>query len=110
MDTTCGSFALTGAKAKKNAAVVDLLIKAGMIIIAKTNLTVGCRLSSKYKPMLIPSPPGARRNERLNGDQWMVCGRWTGDLTIERFTNAWLTALLRLDRLMSEVKFQKLPS
>ena len=42
MDTTCGSFALKGAKAKNNAVVVDLLIKAGMIIIAKTNLTVGC--------------------------------------------------------------------
>ena len=40
MDTTCGSFALKGAKALKDAAVVDLLIKAGMIVIAKTNLTV----------------------------------------------------------------------
>ena len=49
MDTTCGSFALQGAKAKKNAAVVDLLIKAGMIIIAKTNLTVSFRLRSKQR-------------------------------------------------------------
>ena len=40
METTCGSFALQVAKAIKDAAVVDLLIKAGMIVIAKTNLTV----------------------------------------------------------------------
>lgn len=40
MDTTCGSFALKGARVLKNAAVVDLLIQAGMIIIAKTNLSV----------------------------------------------------------------------
>ena len=40
METTCGSFALHGAKALKDAAVVDLLIKAGMIVIAKINLTV----------------------------------------------------------------------
>ena len=40
MDTTCGSFALKGAKASKNAATVDLLVEAGMIIIAKTNLSV----------------------------------------------------------------------
>ena len=29
-------------QSQKDAAVVDLLIKAGMIIIAKTNLTVSC--------------------------------------------------------------------
>ena len=56
MDTTCDSFALKGAKPRKNAAVVDLmnrqhfgtgfadhnhkLQKAGIIIIAKTSLSV----------------------------------------------------------------------
>ena len=44
METTCGSFALKGATAEKNAAVADLLIEAGMIIIAKTNLSVSTRL------------------------------------------------------------------
>ncbi|KAI4257637.1 MAG: hypothetical protein L6R42_005531 [Xanthoria sp. 1 TBL-2021] len=39
VDTTCGSFALKGAKAKKNAAVLDALLRAGMIILAKTNLS-----------------------------------------------------------------------
>lgn len=39
VDTTCGSFALVGAKAKKNAAVLDALLRAGMIILAKTNLS-----------------------------------------------------------------------
>lgn len=40
MDTTCGSFALKGIKVKKNAAVVDLCLKAGMIILGKANLSV----------------------------------------------------------------------
>lgn len=39
MDTTCGSYALVGAKAP-NAPIVDRLLKAGMIIIAKANLSV----------------------------------------------------------------------
>lgn len=41
MDTTAGSFALKGAKAARNAAVVDLLLHAGMIVVAKANLSVG---------------------------------------------------------------------
>ena len=40
MDTTCGSFALKGVQVKKNAAVVDLCLDAGMIILGKTNLSV----------------------------------------------------------------------
>jgi amidase len=40
MDTTCGSYALKGAKAKINADVVDLILKAGMIILGKANLSV----------------------------------------------------------------------
>ncbi|KAL8948364.1 MAG: hypothetical protein Q9222_005448 [Ikaeria aurantiellina] len=39
VETTCGSFALKGAKAKKNAAVVETLLQAGVIILAKTNLS-----------------------------------------------------------------------
>ena len=40
MDTTCGSFALKGVKVKKNAAVIDLYLEAGMIILGKANLSV----------------------------------------------------------------------
>jgi amidase len=39
MDTTAGSFALVGAKPRKNSAVVELLVNAGAIIIGKTNLS-----------------------------------------------------------------------
>ncbi|KAK5654732.1 hypothetical protein OQA88_7057 [Cercophora sp. LCS_1] len=39
MGTTAGSRALVGAKASKNAAIVQKLIDAGMIILGKTNLT-----------------------------------------------------------------------
>lgn len=38
--TTVGSFALVTSKPAKNAAVVDELIKNGLIILAKTNLNV----------------------------------------------------------------------
>ncbi|KAK0123881.1 hypothetical protein ONS95_008873 [Cadophora gregata] len=39
MNTTCGTFALKDAKTKGNAPIVDRLIKAGMIIIGKANLS-----------------------------------------------------------------------
>jgi len=38
MDTTCGSYALKGAKACKDAAIAEMLEKAGMIIIAKKSI------------------------------------------------------------------------
>lgn len=39
MDTTSGSFALVGARPKKSADVVERLIKAGVIILGKANLS-----------------------------------------------------------------------
>lgn len=42
MTTTCGAVALIGSTADKNAAIVDRLLKAGLIILAKTNMTVSC--------------------------------------------------------------------
>ncbi|KAL8851737.1 MAG: hypothetical protein Q9221_003347 [Calogaya cf. arnoldii] len=39
MDTTAGSLALVGARPKKSADVVERLIKAGAIILGKTNLS-----------------------------------------------------------------------
>ena len=39
MDTTCGAYALKGAKAG-NAPIIERILKAGMIIIAKANLSV----------------------------------------------------------------------
>ncbi|KAJ5609522.1 hypothetical protein N7528_010089 [Penicillium herquei] len=39
MDTTCGAYAFLGAKAKKNAPIVDMVLDAGMIIIGRTNLS-----------------------------------------------------------------------
>lgn len=42
MDTTCGSLAFDGVEVKKNAHIIDLLLKAGMIILGKANLSV-CR-------------------------------------------------------------------
>lgn len=40
METTCGSYALVGAKAKRDAVVVERLVKAGALIIGKANLSV----------------------------------------------------------------------
>jgi amidase len=39
MDTTCGTVALRGAKPPRNAAIVDLLVKEGAIILGKANLS-----------------------------------------------------------------------
>ncbi|CAI7658749.1 unnamed protein product [Penicillium glandicola] len=39
MDTTSGAYAFLGLKAKKNAAIVDKLLDAGLIIIGKANLS-----------------------------------------------------------------------
>ncbi|KAJ5723744.1 hypothetical protein N7488_001779 [Penicillium malachiteum] len=39
MDTTCEAYAFIGAKAKKNAPIVGMILDAGMIIIGKTNLS-----------------------------------------------------------------------
>ena len=43
MATTCGSYALVGAKTK-NAPIVDRILKAGMIILGKANLSVSVSL------------------------------------------------------------------
>lgn len=40
MGTTCGSFALKDQHATEDAAVIKLLVKAGMIVISKANLSV----------------------------------------------------------------------
>lgn len=40
MDTTCGSYALKGAISLKDALVIEMLKKAGIIVIAKTNLSI----------------------------------------------------------------------
>jgi amidase len=40
LPTTAGSWAFVGAKPKKNAALVENLIQAGLIILGKANLTV----------------------------------------------------------------------
>jgi amidase len=38
MNSTCGSYALVGAKPAKEAAVVTVLRKAGVVILGKTNM------------------------------------------------------------------------
>ncbi|KAF2738226.1 amidase signature enzyme [Polyplosphaeria fusca] len=56
MPTTCGSIALTEAKAKANAKIIDVLIAAGMIIIGKANMSElgnqkGFRIMSGWSPV-----------------------------------------------------------
>ncbi|KAF2201136.1 amidase signature enzyme [Delitschia confertaspora ATCC 74209] len=50
MDTTVGSYAFVGCTPKKNATVVDRLIKRGMIILGKANLTEFCGLKNPSMP------------------------------------------------------------
>ncbi|ESZ98762.1 hypothetical protein SBOR_0868 [Sclerotinia borealis F-4128] len=42
MPTTVGSYALIDSRPKKNAAIIDVLIQNGLIILGKTNLTEFC--------------------------------------------------------------------
>ncbi|KAH7558848.1 amidase signature domain-containing protein [Bipolaris maydis] len=50
MDTTVGSYAFVGCIPKKSATVVDRLIKRGMIVIGKSNLTEFCGLKNPSMP------------------------------------------------------------
>jgi amidase len=40
MDTTGGAYAFVGARPKKNGAIVQKLVDAGLIILGKANMTV----------------------------------------------------------------------
>ncbi|KAJ5094629.1 amidase-like protein [Penicillium angulare] len=51
MPTTVGSMVFSTLKAQRNASLVDKLIDAGMIILAKTNMTEFCGLKSKDTPV-----------------------------------------------------------
>lgn len=48
MSTTLGSWAFVGAKATKNSAVAQLLMDAGLIILAKGNMTVGILVQQSF--------------------------------------------------------------
>ncbi|KAF2714645.1 amidase signature enzyme [Pleomassaria siparia CBS 279.74] len=50
MDTTVGSYAFVGCTPKKNAIIVDRLIRRGMIILGKSNLTEFCGLKNPAMP------------------------------------------------------------
>ncbi|KAF2677883.1 amidase signature enzyme [Lentithecium fluviatile CBS 122367] len=50
MDTTVGSYAFVGCTPKKNATIVDRLIRRGMIILGKANLTEFCGLKNPSMP------------------------------------------------------------
>lgn len=84
MDTTCGSYALVGAKTP-NAPIVDRLLKAGMIIIAKANLSV-----SNFMRALSWAPDvdlcfvlsGMGRLKRIRNGNWVVSSRRPDTITI----------------------------
>ncbi|KAK6073848.1 hypothetical protein SCUP515_06770 [Seiridium cupressi] len=46
MDTTVGTYAFIGAKPKKNGAIVQKLIDAGLIILGKTNMTASSQVTN----------------------------------------------------------------
>lgn len=45
METTLGSYALKGAVAKSDAALISNITSAGLIVIGKANLNVGSQLT-----------------------------------------------------------------
>ncbi|PVI04609.1 amidase signature enzyme [Periconia macrospinosa] len=50
MDTTVGSYAFVGCIPKRNATIVDRLIRRGLIILGKSNLTEFCGLKNPSMP------------------------------------------------------------
>ncbi|KAM0817794.1 putative Amidase signature domain-containing protein [Seiridium cardinale] len=46
MDSTAGAYAFIGAKPKRNGAIVQKLIDAGLIILGKTNMTVSSQVAN----------------------------------------------------------------
>ncbi|KAF2015272.1 amidase signature enzyme [Aaosphaeria arxii CBS 175.79] len=50
MDTTVGSYAFVGGVPRKNATIVDRLVRRGMIIMGKANLTEFCGLKNPSMP------------------------------------------------------------
>jgi len=50
MDTTVGSFAFVGSVPKRNATIVDRLIRRGLIILGKANMTEFCGLKNPSMP------------------------------------------------------------
>ncbi|KAF2742870.1 amidase signature enzyme [Sporormia fimetaria CBS 119925] len=50
MDTTVGSYAFVGCIPKKNATIVDRLVRRGIIILGKANLTEFCGLKNPSMP------------------------------------------------------------
>ncbi|KAF1964182.1 amidase signature enzyme [Bimuria novae-zelandiae CBS 107.79] len=50
MDTTVGSYAFVGCTPKRNATIVDRLIRRGLIILGKANLTEFCGLKNPSMP------------------------------------------------------------
>jgi len=63
MDTTCGSYALKGAKAREDAQTIKDFLKAGMIILAKTNPSVS--LIPDLQATMIATNPSCRNGEIL---------------------------------------------
>lgn len=80
LPTTCGSFALVGAKARDDAVLVKRLIAAGALVIGKANLTVRFT-NDKFST---PVPALTRRNkgmgifQRKLHDIWLERCRWSG--------------------------------
>lgn len=49
MTTTLGSWAFLGSKAKRNSAIAQKLVDAGMIIVGKGNMTVSWGLEREVR-------------------------------------------------------------
>jgi hypothetical protein len=93
MPTTCGSFALANATAMANAKVIDKLLAAGLIIIAKANLTVRDPSSKiKYQAFISLTYAGMGQHEGAGANGGLVCS-WRPNM----LSNGQITPLTFLD-------------
>jgi hypothetical protein len=82
MSTTCGSLAFVGAKALRNSAIVQRLLDAGLIILAKANMTVSKLKMLRFCMLLTPKCSGIRGYEDDLYDAWLVCSWWPNTVAV----------------------------
>lgn len=82
MSTTCGSLAFVGAKASRNSAIVQRLLDAGLIILAKANMTVSKILAAEVRLLLTLDYIGIRGYEDDLYDARLVCSWWPNAIAV----------------------------
>lgn len=77
MDTTCGSYAFKGAVASRDADIIERAKSAGMIILAKTNMSVRLHFSLPTLLMLKSLSKENPRQELGSSKGFFITSGWS---------------------------------